>query len=129
MTVSGRPTQAAAFFRARAEVKLAWGVDLHTSQAGELHESVGYIDLTDPFTSRPDLDAVVGTEQHGPDFDGDLLVIRRTVTWAGHGLEEITTEKIAPPTGQEIAAVNSALDYLGYAGPRQIRLLLAVDYS
>lgn len=129
MTVSQRPAGAAAFFRARAEARLAWGVDLHTSESGELHESIGDIDLIDPFAGRPDLDEVVGTEQHGPDFDGDLLVIRRTITWAGHGLEEITTEKIAPPTGDEFAAVNAALDYLGYAGPRDIRLLLAVDYS
>jgi hypothetical protein len=129
MTVSGHPAREAAFVRARAEVKLAWGVDLHTSQSGELHESVGALDLIDPFISRPDLDAVVGTEQHGLDFDGDLLVITRTLTWAGHGLGEVTTGKIAPPTGEEIAAVNAALDYLGYAGPRQIRLLLAVDYT
>jgi hypothetical protein len=67
--------------------------------------------------------------QHGPDFDGDLLVIRRTVTQVGDGLGEITNDKIAPPTEAETAAVNAALDYLGYAGPREIRLLLAVDYS
>jgi hypothetical protein len=83
----------------------------------------------DPFGERPDLEAVVGTEQHGPDFDGDLLVIRRTVTWAGDGLGEVETEKIAPPTQAEITAVNAALDYLGYTGPREIRLLLAVDYA
>jgi hypothetical protein len=129
MTVIQRPAETAAFFRSRAEVKLAWGVDLHTSASGELHESVGDTDLIDPFMSRPDLDEVVGTVQHGPGFDGDLLVITRTVTWAGHGLEEVTTEKIAPPTGEEIAAVNAALDYLRYGGPREIRLLLAVDYS
>jgi hypothetical protein len=108
---------------------MAWGVDLHTGQAGGLHESVAGADLTDPFTDRPDLDAVVGTVPHGPGFDGDLLVIMRTVTWAGDGLCEITADKIAPPTEAETAAVNAALDHLGYAGPREIRLLLAVDYS
>lgn len=129
MTVSQRPAGAGTFGRARAEVKLAWGVDLHTSESGELHKSVAGLELIDPFDERPDLDAVVGTEQHGPDFDGDLLVIRRTVTWADDGLGEITADKIAPPTQIEIAALNAALDYLGYTGPREIRLLLAVDYS
>lgn len=71
----------------------------------------------------------MGAEQHGPDFDGDLVVIRRTVTWAGHGLGEITAEKIAAPTEEETALMHAALDYLGHAGPREIRLLLAVDYS
>jgi hypothetical protein len=49
MTVSGRPAGAAAFFLARAEVKLAWGVDLHASQSGELHASVAGTGLTGPF--------------------------------------------------------------------------------
>jgi hypothetical protein len=133
MTVSQPPAREAAFFRSRAEVKLAWGVDLHTSRAGELHESIAEsiteAEVTGPFADRPDLDAVVGTEQHGPGFDGNLLVIKRTVTWAGDGLEEVTTEKIAPPTQAETGAVHAALDYLGYTGPRDIRLLLAVDYS
>jgi hypothetical protein len=129
MTVSHRPAGAGAFGRARAEVKLAWGVDLHTSESGGPHESVAGLELIDPFGERPDLEAVVGTEQHGPDFDGDLLVISRTVTWAVDGLGEVTTEQIAPPTQAEIATVNAALDYLGYAGPREIRLLLAVDYT
>jgi len=106
---------------------MAWGVDLHTSPAGGLHESIAGADLFDPFTGRPDLDAVVGMVPHGPGFDGDLLVITRTVTWAGGWLCEIAADKIAPPTETETAAVNAALDYLGYAGPREIRLLLAVD--
>jgi hypothetical protein len=45
MTAGGRPAAAAGFFRARAEVKLAWGVDQHTNESGELHESVGDFDL------------------------------------------------------------------------------------
>jgi hypothetical protein len=129
MTVSQRPAEAAAYFRARAEVKLAWGVDLHTSESGGLHESIADSDLIDPFVGRPDLDEIVGTEQHGPDFDGDLLVIRRTITWADHGIGKITTDKITPPIEAETAAVNAALDYLGYTGPREIRLLLTVDYA
>jgi hypothetical protein len=129
MTAIQSLAKTAPYFRARAEVKLAWGVDLHTSETGGLHESIADADLIDPFEDRSDLDAAVGTEQHGPAFDGDLLVIRRTVTWAGDGLGEITADKIAPPTEAETAAVNAALDHLGYAGPREIRLLLAVDYS
>jgi hypothetical protein len=129
MTVTQRPPATGPYFRARAEVKLAWGVDLHTSESGGLHESIAGADLIDPFWDRPDLDAVVGTEQHGPDFDGALLVIRRTVTWAGYRLHEVTAEKITPPTEAETTALNAALDHLGYAGPREIRLLLAVGYS
>jgi hypothetical protein len=129
MTVSARPAGPGAFFRPPAEVKLAWGIDLHTSESGGLHESIADLDLTDPFEDRPDLDEIVSTEQHGPDFDGNLLVIRRTLTWAGHGLGEIPAGKITPPTQEETAAMHAALDYLGYCGPREIRLLVAVDYS
>jgi hypothetical protein len=113
----------------RANVTLAWGIDQNNSRTGELHESLAGTELTDPFTDRPDLHSVVGTEQHGPDYDGALLVIRRTLTCAGDGLGEITADKIAPPTAQETAAVHAALDYLAYTGPRHMRLLLAVDYS
>jgi len=110
----------------RAVAKLAWGVDLHT-ESGQVHESVAGKDLIEPFTGRPDLGEVVAVEPHGRDFDGDLLVITRTVTCVGDGLEEITAAAIGPPTGAETAAVNAALDHLGYTGPREIRLLLAVN--
>ena len=113
----------------RAAAKLAWGVDLHTGESGRVHESIADKDLIEPFTSRPDLDAVVAVEPHGHDFNGDLLVISRTITWAGVGLEEITAESAEPPTEAESAAITAALDYLGYTGPRKIRLLLAVHYS
>jgi hypothetical protein len=116
------------FVRARVDVKLAWGVGLHT-QSGRVHDSLAGVDLTDPFTGRPDLDQAVATEPHGCDYGQALLVIKRTITWAGDGLEEIPGETVAPPTEIETAAVHQALDYLGYAGPRQIRLLLAVDYA
>lgn len=129
MTVTRPPAATAAYVRAGALVKLAWGVDLHTSHSGGLHESVVGLDLIEPFEDQSALAEVVSIEQHGPDFDGDLLIIRRTLTWAGDGLEVVTADKIAPPTGEEAAAVNTALDHLGYTGPREIRLLLAVDYS
>jgi len=109
----------------RAVAKLAWGIDLHTGESGQVHESIADKDLIDPFTGRPDLDAVVAVEPHGRDFDGDLLVITRTITWAGVGLEEITAESA---TEAETASINAALDYLGYTGPREIRLLLELDY-
>ena len=38
-----------------------------------------------------------------------------------------TAGAVTPPTGAEVTAVNQALDYLGYTGPRQLRLLLALD--
>jgi len=116
------------FVRARVDVKLAWGVGLHT-QSGRVHDSLAGTDLTGPFTARPDLDAVVAIEPCGRDYGQALLVIKRTVTWAGDGLEEIPAGTVAPPTGAETAAVHAALDYLGYTGPRQVRLLLAVDYT
>jgi hypothetical protein len=48
---------------------------------------------------------------------------------AGDGLDEIPTASVAPPTTAETTAVNAALDHLGYSGPREIRLLLTIDYS
>jgi hypothetical protein len=123
MAVRGRRT-GPGFVRARAAAKLAWGVDLRTGESG-VHESVAGRDLIDPSMGRPDLDAVVAVEPHGRDFDGDLLVISRTVTWAGDGLEEITAASVEPPTD----ALHAALDYLGCTGPREIRLLLAVNYG
>jgi hypothetical protein len=126
---AGSHPAAAGFFRAGAHARLAWGVDLDTSQSGGPHESVSGADLDDPFTARPDLDQVVATEQHGPGLDGNLLVIRRTLASVGDGLDEITIEKIAPSTETETAAVNAARDYLGYTGPRHIRLFLAVDFA
>jgi len=83
--------------------------------------------LLDPFTGRPDLEEVVAVEPHGRNFDGDLLVVSRTITWVGHGLNEIPAESAEPPTEAETNAVHAALDYLGYTGPREIRLLLAVS--
>jgi hypothetical protein len=126
MALQGHRT---AFVWVRVDAKLAWGIDLHTGPAGQVHESIADRDLIEPFQDRPDLDAVVATEPHGRDFDGDLLLIKRSITWAGRGLGEITAGSVAPPTETETAAVHAALDYLGYTGPREIRLLLAIDYS
>ena len=112
--------------RQRIDAKLAWGVDLH-DESGQVHESLAGADLVEPFRDQPALDAVVGVEPHGRNCDGDLLVIKRTLTYGGWRLEGIPAETVAPPTGAETAAVNAALDDLGYTGPRQIRLLLALD--
>jgi hypothetical protein len=107
--------------------KLAWAVDLH-DESGQVHQSLAGKDLLMPFADQPALDAVVAVEQDGSDFDGNLLIIKRTVTDpAGHRLEEIPADRLAPPTDAEVAAVNQALDFLGYTGSRQIRLLLALD--
>jgi hypothetical protein len=116
---------ALAFVRLRAEAKLAWAVDLHTL-SGHVHRSLAGTDLTDPFAARPDLDAVVGVEPRGRCYGLELLVIKRTITW-GYDLEEIPAGTVAPPTDAEVTAVNQALDFLGYTGPRQLRLLLALD--
>jgi hypothetical protein len=48
-----RPAAAGTFGRARAEVRLAWGVDLHTSESGELRVSVADLVLIDPFDEGP----------------------------------------------------------------------------
>jgi len=117
---------ARAFIRPRAEAKLAWAVDLHTI-SGHVHRSLAGTDLTDPFAARPDLDAVVGTEPRGRRYGLELLVIKRTITWAVYDLEEIPADAVTPPTDAEVTAVNQALDFLGYTGPRQLRLLLALD--
>lgn len=117
------------YTRVRIDVKLAWGTGLHAGQPGQVHESLAGVDLTGPFTARPGLDAVIAVEPHGRDLERELLVIRRTVTRAGDGLEQITPETIAPPTHAEITALNAALDYLGYTGPRRISLLLAVHHA
>jgi hypothetical protein len=68
-------------------------------------------------------------EPHGRDLDRELLVIRRTVTWGGDGLEEVTIEAVASRTEAETAALNAALDYLGYTGPRRIGVLLAAHHA
>jgi hypothetical protein len=114
---------------ARTDAKLAWGVNLHTGEAGQVHESLEGADLIDPLSERPDLSAVVAVEPHGHDLDKELLVITRTITWAGDDLEEIDDASVAPPTNAETAAVHAALDYLGYTGPREIRLFLAVNQA
>lgn len=125
MSATGRLASRSGLVWPRAVVvTLAWGVDLHTSPGGGRHESLSEVELINPFTERPDLEAVVATEQHGRDLVGDLLVISRTVTCPGD-----ITDQVAPPTEAETAAVYAALDYLGYTGPRQVRLLLAVDYA
>lgn len=52
------------------------------------------------------------------------------MTWAyDYGVHEVKPETLAPPTEAETAAVNAALDHLGYTGPRDIRLLLAANYG
>jgi hypothetical protein len=113
--------------RQRIRAMLAWGVDLH-EESGQVHESLVGKDLIEPFRDQPALDAVVAVEQDGWAFDGNLLVIKRTLTDpAGLRLEEIPAETVTPPTDAEVAAVNEALDFLGYTGPREIRLLLALD--
>jgi hypothetical protein len=113
--------------RQRIYAVLAWAVDLH-DESGQLHPSLAGKDLIEPLAGQPGLDAVVAVEQDGSEFDGNLLVIKRTLTGpAGQRLEEIPAGTVTPPTGAEVAAVNQALDYLGYTGPRQLRLLLALD--
>jgi hypothetical protein len=113
--------------RVRVDAKLAWGVDLHAGQGRRVHESVADRDLTDPFAGLPGLEDVVAVEPHGRNSGGGLLVVARTVTWAGDGLSEIPAESAQPPTEAETSAVHAALDHLGYTGPREIRLLLAVS--
>jgi hypothetical protein len=117
------------YVRVRVDAMLAWGVDLHTGQDGQVHESVAGKDLIDPFTDRPDLNAAVAVEPHGRDLHGDLLVINRTITCAADGLKQISADALTPPTQAETTAVHAALDHLGYTGPREIRLLLAVDWT
>jgi hypothetical protein len=113
--------------RQRIYSMLAWAVDLH-DESGQVHPSLAGKDLIEPFADQPALDAVIAVEQDGSEFDGNLLVIKRTLTGpAGRRLEEIPAGTVAPPTDSEVTAVNQALDYLGYTGPRQLRLLLALD--
>jgi hypothetical protein len=113
--------------RQRIYAMLAWAVDLH-DESGQVHQSLAGKDLIEPFGDQPDLEAVVAVEQDGSAFDGNLLVIKRTLTDpAGRRLEEIPAGTVAPPTDAEVTAVNQALDFLGYTGPRQLRLLLALD--
>lgn len=113
--------------RQRIYAMLAWAVDLH-DESGQVHPSLAGKDLIEPFADQPGLEAVVSVEQDGARFDGNLLVIKRTLTGpAGDRLEEIPAGTVAPPTDDEVAAVNQALDFLGYTGPRQLRLLLALD--
>jgi hypothetical protein len=113
--------------RQRIYAMLAWAVDLH-DESGQVHPSLDGKDLIEPFAGQPGLDAVVAVEQDGSAFDGNLLVIKRTLTGpAGQRLEEIPSGTVIPPTDTEVAAVNQALDYLGYTGPRRLRLLLALD--
>jgi hypothetical protein len=115
-----------------ADAKLAWGVDLHATEYGELHESIGDVDAIEDAT-LPEIVAlrqVVAVETSGYEFDGHILVIKRTLTWVfDYGVGEVKPETLAPPTGIEVTAVNAALDHLGYTGPRDIKLLLAANYG
>jgi hypothetical protein len=85
--------------RQRIYAMLAWGVDLH-DESGQVHPSLAGKDLIEPFADQPDLDTVVAVEQDGSDFDGNLLVIKRTLTGpAGQRLEEIPpAPSPRPPT-------------------------------
>lgn len=127
MPLTGHCRPVMAFVGGRARATLAWGVSLNTGPGGQLHESIAGADLAGLLGGRPDLEAVVSTEPHGAGHDRDLLVITRTVTWAGQGLGEVPADAVAPPSGAEAAALHAALDHLGYAGPRNIGLLLAID--
>jgi hypothetical protein len=129
MGTSRRWAQArSGYVRVRVDATLAWGVDLHAA-VGQVHPSIADKDLVEPFAGRPDLDAVVVVEPHGRDLDGDLLVINRTITSASGGLSQLDTDALTPPTPAEITAVHAALDHLGYTGPRDITLLIAVDWT
>jgi hypothetical protein len=55
-------------------------VDLH-DDSGQVHESLADADLVEPFEDQPALDAVVSVEPTGWACDGDLLVIKRTLTY------------------------------------------------
>jgi hypothetical protein len=122
MAAPRRPVRTkSGYVRVRVDARLAWGVDLHTGNNGQVHESVAGKDLIEPFTGRPDLDPVVAVEPHSRDLHGDLLVINRTITRAADGLGEIPAASVAPPTQAETTAINAALDHLGYTGPREIR--------
>lgn len=127
MPLTGHHLPVLTVMRGRARATLAWGVDLNTGPDGQVHESIADLDLTSSFTSCPDLEAVISAESHGVGLDRDLLVISRTVTWAADGLDEVHADAIAVPTEAETTALHAALDHLGYTGPRDIKLLLAVS--
>jgi hypothetical protein len=132
MTPPGRQT-GTGYARARIDAKLAWGIDLHAVQPGQVHESIAGTDLTDPFTERPDLDAVVAVEPHGRERNprresgGHLIVISRTLIFADCGLDDIPAAITDPSTPEETAAARQALNHLGYTGPRLLRLVIAPD--
>jgi len=127
MPLTGHHRPVLTVVRGRARATIAWGISLNSGPGGQLHESIAGLNLTDPLAARPDLEAVVSTETHGASRDQDLLVISRTATWAAEGLDEVPASTTAPPTQAETDALNAALDHLGYTGPRDIKLLLALD--
>lgn len=86
-------------------------------------------EVKEPWEERRSAAVPLAFQQYGYESGGDILLLKRSLTEIGLGARVVDMASLAPPSPDEVAAFDTALDRMGYDGDRTLRLLLTAQHG